>query len=106
MLQVPGVPLPYQTPANPRSGRAKETPVSGGIWYRLDIDGESPLVGGLVWLGVSDDLAARGATLRVELSLPLWTPEGFKYLELHATARELGAKKAKRWFKAWVKRQD
>jgi hypothetical protein len=59
-------------------------------------------MGALVWLGVSHDLAAHGATLRVQFRLPLWTPQGFKYHELNAELRETSAKEAKRLLKRGV----
>lgn len=74
-------------------------PVSGRRWYRFDVNGESPLVSGLVWLGVRDDLPLDCAPLSVKLHLTLWRPNGLDHDTVDAELVELEPKELKRLLK-------
>ena len=102
MLQVAWVPFAYQPPAYSTRLSAKPAPISGGVWYRFDVDGESPIVSGLVRLRVRDDLPGRCTPLRIELRLTLWTPRGLEDHQLNPELTEISAKKAERLLKRGV----
>ena len=96
MLQVTRVPFAEETKAYSRRVAAEELPISGGRWYRFDVEGESPVVSGLIWLRVRDDWPGRCTPLSVKLRLTFWGPVGLKHSEPDAQLRELGAKAAQR----------